>query len=707
MKLIAFASILAQVLCLVVLTSAELLVSHTPVAKVVELLVTLKQKVEEDGRAEQRSFDEYACWCERTIANKTKVVAEKKVAVDKKEREMQELEAVIASLGAEIKNLEADIGENIESQREATEVREKESTEYDEEKSESEQCIGSLEAAIGVLAGAGGGTQGFLETFQEARLLSVAAGIQRVLKSAPMVRSFSDKDLQVVRQFAQKPEDFVGGRAVAVSVAQMAKNPFGDYAPQSTQIQGVLKGMYDAFAAGLEKANAEEADQQKAFEVLMATKQEELQTLNETHNTRILTKAAKTDDLAVTTLIRDDAKAELKATKAFVAALKTAFRKKTWEWSTRERLRTEEILGMNKAIRILSNRTSQEVFRNATTNFMQLSAQQTAGHRDGGRAKAFARLKALAQQSHSLGLAKLAVEVMASGHFDNVIASIDRMIALLRKEEQADIEHRDRCQGSQNKNKNDIEDLTHVIDKSATTLQRMQAEKQQLMQDIAALQDAITQANNRMVQQLQQRNDEVALFEQIMKDDTDAVALLDTAILILTKFYKRNKIPLGFAQGFNYTVDPDKAPDTIWTGPNYGGRKSETEGIIAILAMIKEDLEKEMQVSKKGEASAQAAYLEGRAAAQAMLNALTTEKTAMEKELVGLQEMMLGTENDKTAKTRDKDAEKELESALYLDCSWVDTHFDIRRQQRRDEMNGLVDAKSYLAGVESGDEVTP
>jgi C-terminal processing protease CtpA/Prc len=60
-----------------------------------------------------------------------------------------------------------------------------------------------------------------------------------------------------------------------MSAAQVGQNPFGDYAPQSTQIQGILKGMYDAFTADLEKDNAEEAEAQKSFEELMGTKMQE------------------------------------------------------------------------------------------------------------------------------------------------------------------------------------------------------------------------------------------------------------------------------------------------------------------------------------------------------------------------------------------------------------------------------------------------
>ena len=38
----------------------------------------------------------------------------------------------------------------------------------------------------------------------------------------------------------------------------IANNPFCDYAPESTQIQGILKGTYDGLTTNLEETNAEE-----------------------------------------------------------------------------------------------------------------------------------------------------------------------------------------------------------------------------------------------------------------------------------------------------------------------------------------------------------------------------------------------------------------------------------------------------------------
>merc|ERR1712203_1290332 len=115
---------------------------------------------------------------------------------------------------------------------------------------------------------------------------------------------------------------------------------------------------------------------------------------------------------------------------------------------------------------------------------------------------------------------------------------------------------------------------------------------------------------------LQMRNQDHKEFVAALKVDTDAVQLLEMAIAALTKFYTKNKIPM-LIQGKvdpEYTVDPDKAPETTWESGNYGGRQSESTGLIAILNMIKEDLEKEIQTSQAEEAQAQSDFKKDEAA---------------------------------------------------------------------------------------------
>merc|ERR1719160_1949875 len=165
-----------MLLAIMVVPGQATIKKDTPITKVITLINELKGKIEGDGMAEQKTYDKFACWCEKTLARKAQAIDDAKETIEKTQAEIIELKGRLGELGATIKQLEKEIGENEEAQKEATEIREKEHEDYEQERTESEQCIGALEAAIKVLTGAGTKKALVQEAFQEAQLLSVAAG---------------------------------------------------------------------------------------------------------------------------------------------------------------------------------------------------------------------------------------------------------------------------------------------------------------------------------------------------------------------------------------------------------------------------------------------------------------------------------------------------------------------------------------------------
>jgi hypothetical protein len=492
-----------------------------------------------------------------------------------------------------------------------------------------------------------------------------------------------------------------------MSAAQIGQNPFGDYAPQSTQIQGILKGMYDAFTADLEKDNAEEADAQKSFEELHATKMEERKTLEDTLQKQETDQAAKTKLLAESEVTLDDAVQNVKNDEAFFEDTKEACQAKATEWSERTRLRTEELNGMRTAIKILSSEDAKKTFKNSTTTFLQLATvhKHTAASSD--RSKAYAQLQNLAAEFRSRNVAKIAVEVKSGGHFDKVIIMVDEMIELLRKEEQSDIEHRDRCENQQNGNKNEMADLESEMKKTQASIDRMNNTAKELAGEIVNLDEEIAATKKDMLESLAFRNKDQAHFEQALEDDTNAAALLKKAIVALSKYYKDNKIPLPalVQKAPEVTEDPDKAPETNFASND--SRKSETGGILAILEMLVEDTDKEIAEGRADNEDAQAKYEKQDAALQATLDSQEESKTNTETEHADLKEKMDNYEKHRNQKSEDHEAEAATKKGLETDCAWVKSHFDTRREKRKTEMQGLTDAKGFLAGVAAGRDPLP
>merc|ERR1719316_1908522 len=177
---------------------------------------------------------------------------------------------------------------------------------------------------------------------------------------------------------------------------------------------------------------------------------------------------------------------------------------------------------------------------------------------------------------------------------------------------------------------------------------------------------------------LANRNEEMEDFRKALKDDTDAVALLGQAIEALTAFYTNNKLPLELAQEDpKYTVDEDKAPDT-WNDGGYGGRKSESTGIIAILSMLKEDLEKEIKVAREEEAEAQAEYEKLRGEAQEGVDAMTKKETALKAEEADLDGKIAETDANIEGHEEVADNTAKQKEALKPSCDWVKNTFDSR-----------------------------
>lgn len=669
---------------------------ETPIDKVVSLIKGLAANIEKDGKDEQASYDKYACWVEDTIQRKASDITAAKALIGELDESIMKTKAEIASHGAEIAQLTKDIAQNNQAQKEAKGIRNKENKEYAGERSESEQCLGALEAAITVLTGAGTKKGGFLQQVQEAQLMSVAMGVRKALQHARS-SELSDANLEVVRRFVEKPQIAM---STAMSAAQTGQNPFGDYAPQSSQIQGILKGMYDAFASDLEKDNANEANGQKAFEALMETKQQELATLTATLQKQESDAAAKTKKLAEEEVLREDTTEQLAADEKFFDETKEAAESKATAWSVRVRLRTEELAGMEGAIQILSG--GSKVFEEATTTFLQLKDVQRHGS---AQHKAYGELKLLSAKYQTSSLNKLVAVMRTGGHFDKVMIMIDHMMALLRAEEQDDIKHRDRCENGENANANSMEDAQGEIAKTDKKLGRLDRRSDDTKKELESVEGEIKESKANMKKLLEMRNEEYNDFTRALKMDMEAISLIGMAIVRLSSYYKENKIPISLIQAPEYTKDADKAPETTFSGAD--AHQGESTGIVAILEMLKEDLQKEIKEGRADDAKAQAEYEKQNGALQDSLDAQKESKVSLEKELSSLGDSIAAAEGYKNEKKDDLDSEKDMKKSLATDCTWVKDHFKSRRDARKTEMAGLVEAKNFLAGVEAGDAVLP
>lgn len=659
---------------------------RSPVDKVVQLLIDLKTGIEHDGATEQIMYDKYACWCEKTSDRKAKAITDASGELRKLGQSILSLKGQLATLMSEIEEFTTKIKENEAAQAEATAIRQKENEEFMAESTEMKEVLNALGKAIVILKE---GTKGLSFLQEESR---ARAAVTTVIEALPSAAIIKPKTSALLREFA--------------TIKGSAK-----YAPQSMTIQGILQDMFDQFSGDLETSTEEEGKKNRQFEDLIAEKMKELLEMKELMAKKEQEKAEAETMLADTTQQYDDTEAQMKADIAFFDKMKEACEGKSEAWSERSTLRKAELEGITKAIEILNSDEARELFDKSIkpgkethvhesldsgVNTMLLQVSSGVG---APAQKAYASLKASATKTHSLRLAALAAKVREAtgGNFDEVIAAIDKIIATLKEEAVEDMKKRDQCLDQYQKIASTIAEVEWLIEKNEAKISKLEKIIEELKLEMQKTIEEIEEVKQQIITIKQVRKEENEAFLQAKKDDQDAIKLLVEARGFLKEFYEKNAIPLELAQqGPEFAVPEDQAPEATFS--DKGNRKLESKGVVSIMTMIIQDLDDEIKNAMKDEAAAQLEFEGQLAAAEKLQEDLEVKK-------INLEDMIAKNDKDLTEEKKDLEnnqedlkAEKDYETEIKPDCDWIIGAFDKRATLRTAEMDGLVQAKGYLAG---------
>merc|ERR1719160_2304120 len=126
----------------------------------------------------------------------------------------------------------------------------------------------------------------------------------------------------------------------------------------------------------------------------------------------------------------------------------------------------------------------------------------------------------------------------------------------------------------------------------------------------------------------------------------------------------------------------------------------ESGGVLAMMDMIKADLEKEIQEMEFAEKDAQGEY-------EAMVKDAADLRAADTKSLAEKQAAKAQLEAEVIAHTDKKDADsdelratKEYIGELHADCDWLIENFQTRKDARAAEVDALKGAKATLSGAD-------
>jgi len=306
-------------------------------------------------------------------------------------------------------------------------------------------------------------------------------------------------------------------------------------------------------------------------------------------------------------------------------------------------------------------------------------------------------------------------------------------VVLLGKEQVADDEKKAYCEAELDKAEDKLKGLNIRHSDLEKAIDEANGQIATLAEEIAALEKGISELDKQVAEATEMRKEEHADNVETLANDSAAKQLIEIAKNRLAKFYTpklykaapktelsaENRVVVSMGG----TVAPTPAPGGIAgtgvtafaqvnvhdnTAPApppetwgaYTKKGEEHTGVTEMLNMLKADLDKEMQETEVNEKESQAEYetfMADSAAKRADDTKSIAMKEAAKADLGAEVEKLTG---EKGATMKSAMATAEYIKDLHLDCDWLLSNFQTRKDARAGEVESLKNAKAVLSGAD-------
>jgi len=666
--------------------------SINPVRRVVSLLQSMKKKVAEEGAKEKDLYEKFMCYCKTgTVDLKSSIGS----AEGKQPQLVSALEAAKAQksqLLKDVKEHKAAVADAKAATGKATDLRNEEAAAFAKESADAKTNIAALGKAIKAIEG--GGSAAFLQS------TTALAKVEQLTESMDM--SSADRDMLS---------------------AFLSQGQTGTSSP--SVIVGILKQMMETMEKSLVEATAAEEEAVKSFDALVAAKKKEINANTQAIESKLKRIGETGIEIVELEEDLDDTGKALIEDKKLLAELEKGCSTKEAEWEERSKLRSEEILAISEAIQVLNNDDALDLFKKTlpSPSLMELRvSSEDMRHRalevlDGSRKSR------KHHRGNHLAFIALALRGKSVG-FEKITAMIDDMLTLLGKEQSQDDSKKTYCEEELDKTEDDLKSLEGKVSDLGKALEKARDEMAALTEDIAALMAGIKDLDEKVAAATDLRKKEHDEYKESVSSNTAAKKVLDIASNRLAKFYtpklyvppkvemseeQRIAVNFGtedapvateFVQVRSHTASSAAPPPPPETWDAYAKQSEGHGGVVALINMLKSDLEKEITESKVEEKDAQAEY-------EALI-ADSASKRTTDVKVLGNKEYVKAeleaaiqklTDDEKSTKA-EAFVKAETLRDLHVECDWLLSNFGVRKDARASESEALKNAKAVLAGAD-------
>merc|ERR1719215_2291987 len=563
----------------------------------------------------------------------------------------------IAELNEDISIWEGDI-------KAATNVREIEKADYDAMHKDYSESIDALQRAIAVLK-----KQSY-DRKQKSALVQVSA-----LQNLSLIPENAKKAIDA---FVQQSGEDVQGLAVSAPEANA-------YEFQSSGVVEMLEKLLDKFIDERTTLEKEEMNSKHAYDMLMQDLKAQIGQATSDRDQKAESKAKKLQNKADANGDLKDTTTTKNADSKYLADLTATCEQKAADFESRQQLRADEIVAVEKAIEIIS---SGAVAGNAdkhlpamlqTPSFAQLRSDLATQ----AQARVANYLQSRATKLNSRVLSALA-ERASSDPFQKVKKMIKDLITRLMEEANDEAEHKGWCDTELSTNEQTRKDKTDSVETLHAEIDQLEASIAKLTEDISELTKGVAELDAAMAKATKLRTEEKAKNTETISDAGEAQTAVAQALTVLKEFYAKAAEATAFVQ----------QPDIF--DEKYTGMGGESGGVVGMLEVIESDFARLESDTKASEATAQKEYDEF----------MTDSKVDKSEKSTDIEHKTAKKQDESqalTEKNRDLEGtQKELDAALaYFDklkpsCVDSGVSYEDRVTRRKEEIESLQEALKIL-----------
>jgi hypothetical protein len=454
------------------------------------------------------------------------------------------------------------------------------------------------------------------------------------------------------------------------------------YEFQSGGIIQLLEKFETKFKKQLEEVETAESNEAHNYDMEMVQLSDTIDYMKKDIEEKSVLKAKRAQESAQAKSDLAETKKELAADEKFLADMTATFESKTETYKNNQKVRTDELEAIGKAIEIISDPSVAGSYKEhvnlaqVRTSLLQV---RSASSRVAVRQRLSAFLKKKAQVLASVLLKDLASEV-ESNPFDKVVKMIEDLVAKLKEEAAAEAEHKAWCDEQLHDNKLKREKKTSQVNKLTANVEALTEDIASMGKLIARLIKEQSDLQKAMSEATSVRTEEKATNTDTMKDAAAGEEATKAALVVLKEFYA--------SQASLLQQVPEMA--------EYKGMQSAKGGVVGMLEVITSDFARLHAETKANEETAATEYDAFMKDAQASKKAKhdLEVKTSLEKDQAEFEKGEL----EKDLASTQEELDKALEYQQYLKpvCLEVHVSYEERVARRKEEIEALKEAYEIL-----------